>query len=198
MGTDEAELLRAARKGDQEAFAQLVRPCLDPAYRLALRLLNDAAEAEDALQDALYNAWRALPNFRGHAKFSTWLYRIVWRQCADRWRRRQPEKLEEACVVAGHDGDPAARLERLETRDEVESALRQLPAGYRIVLTLFYIEDLPVKEIAAIVDLPVATVKTHLHRARKELRKRLEPAATERRWKASERLQNEPGEVSGS
>lgn len=177
MDTGEVELLAAAQRGDDEAFGKLVRPFIDPAYRLALRMLNDAAEAEDAVQDALYNAWRALPRFRGEAKFSTWLYRIVWRQCVDRSRRVKPLALDEDMVQIDQRHDPAGRFETAETRSEIEQALRRLSMPYRTVLTLFYIEDLPIKEIAEIVGLPVGTVKTHLHRARKELRKQLQPAA---------------------
>lgn len=177
MDTGEVELLAAAQRGDDEAFGKLVRPFIDPAYRLALRMLNDAAEAEDAVQDALYNAWRALPRFRGEAKFSTWLYRIVWRQCADRSRRVKPLALDEDMVQIDQRHDPAGRFETAETRSEIEQALRRLSMPYRTVLTLFYIEDLPIKEIAEIVGLRVGTVKTHLHRARKELRKQLQPAA---------------------
>ncbi|NLY47339.1 MAG: sigma-70 family RNA polymerase sigma factor [Tissierella sp.] len=177
MGIGEAELLAAARQGNDEAFARLVRPCLDPAFRLALRILHDAAEAEDAVQDALYNAWRALPGFRGDARFSTWLYRIVWRQCVDRTRRRRPQPLEAPAAAAGSGDAPQARVAAQAPREELERALRRLPVRYRTVLTLFYVEDLPIKEIAAIVELPVGTVKTHLHRARRELRRLLEPAA---------------------
>lgn len=177
MDTGEVELQAAAQRGDDEAFGKLVRPFIDPAYRLALRMLNDAAEAEDAVQDALYNAWRALPRFRGEAKFSTWLYRIVWRQCADRSRRVKPLALDEDMVQIDQRHDPAGRFETAETRSEIEQALRRLSMPYRTVLTLFYIEDLPIKEIAEIVGLRVGTVKTHLHRARKELRKQLQPAA---------------------
>ena len=130
----------------------------------------------NAVQDALYNAWRALPRFRGEAKFSTWLYRIVWRQCVDRARRRRPLSLEEGIVASDQSSDPATRFESVETRDEVEQALRRLSVPYRTVLTLFYMEDLPIKEIADIVGLPQGTVKTHLHRARKELRNLLYPA----------------------
>jgi len=174
MGTGEAELLQAARQGDHEAFARLVRPSLDTAYRLALRVLGDAAEAEDAVQDALYSAWRGLARFRGGAKFSTWLYRIVWRQCVDRLRRPQPAALTEQAADVSFDNDPATRVETLEAESRVERALRQLPAAYRTVLTLFYIEDLPIKDVARITGLSLGTVKTHLHRARKELRKLLE------------------------
>ena len=140
MGADEAELLRAARQGDDDAFGRLVRPRLDRAYRLAMRMLANPADAEDAVQDALYNAWRALPGFRGDAKFSTWLYRIVWRQCVDRIRSKQSLPLEVQVVDTGAHYDPGTRFEIVETRDEVEQALRRLSIPYRTVLTLFYIE----------------------------------------------------------
>lgn len=86
MDANEAELLDAARRGDDEAFGRVVSPYLDRAYGLALRILQHRADAKDAVQDALYKAWKALPQFRGDAKFSTWLYRIVWRARADRNR----------------------------------------------------------------------------------------------------------------
>ena len=81
MVQDEAKLLHRAKEGDGQAFAGLVEPCLDQAYRLALRLAGDPGEAEDALQEALYKAWRALPRFRGDARFDPPLpdvYRAAW------------------------------------------------------------------------------------------------------------------------
>lgn len=171
MGVEEAALLRAARNGDDDAFGTLIQPCLDPSYRLALRIVDDPTEAEDAVQDALYKAWRALPGFRGDAKFSTWVYRIVWRECVDRTRRRESLLLEVDVVDANPTNDPEQRWEARETQTEVEHALRRLSVPYRTVLTLFYIEDLPMREIADILELPLGTIKTHLHRARNALRK---------------------------
>lgn len=170
MLESEAELLRRAKHGDDQAFGRLVEPSIDPAYRLALRILGDVHDAEDALQDALYKAWKALPRFRGEAKFSTWLYRIVWRTCVDRTRRRDPAPTEVGSVSAPQEFDPEARFEEAEERRTIEAALRRLPLPYQAVITLFYLEDLPLKEVAAILDLPVGTVKTHLHRARRALR----------------------------
>lgn len=169
MNVSEAELLRRAKNGDDQAFGRLVEGCLDQAYRLALRIVGQA-EAEDALQDALYKAWRALPGFRAEAKFSTWLYRIVWRTCVDRARQGQTLPLDTDVLAATESLDPEKRWEEAEARREVEEALMQLPLAYRTVLTLFYIEDLPVREIAQILDMPVGTVKTHLHRARAAMR----------------------------
>ena len=173
----ELEFVRSAQGGDDHAFARLVEPCLDPAYRLALRLLRNSHDAEDALQDALYKAWRALPRFRGEARFSTWLYRIVWRTCADRARRPEPVPAEVEGAAAPGGPDPQARLEEAEERRAVESALRRLPLPYQAAVALFYLEDLPLKEVAEILGIPVGTVKTHLHRARRELRAAMSESA---------------------
>ena len=171
MVLGEAELLRRAREGDEQAFGRLVEACLDQSYGLALRITGHTAEAEDALQDALYKAWRALPGFRGDSKFSTWLYRIVWRVCVDRMQKGETLPLDVDLEDPRDEYDPQKRWEDVETRREVERALMQLPVAYRTVLTLFYIEDLPVREIAEILELPIGTVKTHLHRARRALQK---------------------------
>lgn len=174
MEAGEGELLRAAQSGDDDAFGRLIRPCIDPAYRLAVRMLDDRTEAEDAVQDALYKAWQALPRFRGDAKFATWIYRIVWTTCVDRTRRREASlPLEVDPADANPDHDPEQHWETRETRRTVEDALRRLSLPYRTALTLFYIEDLSIRDIAAIVGLPLSTVKTHLLRARNALRNEL-------------------------
>ena len=170
MGTEEAQLVRSARAGDDQAFGRLVEPYLDPLYRTALRIMRGRPEAEDAVQEALYRAWRALPSFRGDAKFYTWLYRILWRVCADLASGRETLPLEVDAEDGTADRDPERRLEAAESRSEIEEALRKLPAHYRAALTLYYVEDLPVCDIAEILGLPAGTVKTHLHRARKALR----------------------------
>lgn len=184
MVQDEAALLRRAKQGDDQAFGQLVEACLDQAYRLALRIVDDPGDAEDALQDALYKAWRALPQFRGESRFLTWLYRIVWRVSVDRARKVKALPLDESLLDAAEASsdqesdwyDPERRLEGAEAQREVEEAMRRLPAPYRAALTLYYIEGLAVREIAQVLDVPVGTVKTHLHRARTALRRELEHA----------------------
>lgn len=177
MGTGEAALLNAARRGDGEAFGRLIKPHIDSAYRMAWRMVGDPSEAEDVVQEALYKAWRALPTFRGEAKFATWLYRIVWRECANRQQARRPLPLEGEPADGTDAHNPLQRLQRREMQAEVERALQQLSLPYRTVLTLFYLEDLPLREIADVLDLPLGTVKTHLHRARKALRKLLSLSA---------------------
>lgn len=182
MHDDEREVLRMARDGDGRSFEKLIRPYMDSAFGLAVRILENRAEAEDAVQDALFKAWCALPNFRGDAKFSTWLYRIVWRECVNRTRQRQSLPMEMDLVDRTSSGSPEKSLDRAETKSDIEEALQRLSVPYRAVLIFFYFEDLSVKDIAGIVGSPVSTVKTRLHRARKALGKILyEDEMNERR-----------------
>lgn len=190
MGAAEPELIRSAQRGDDQAFGHLIEPHLNRVYRLALRTLGRPQEAEDAVQDALCKAWRALPRFRGEARFSTWLHRIVLHTCLDRARKPVVFLLEEEALAAAAPHDPEAEWQGLEVRHEVEQALSRLSAPYRAVLTLFYLEDLPLRDVAAILSLPVGTVKTHLHRARLALRAELEGT----RGREGERVSNaKPG-----
>lgn len=162
----EAETLAAARQGDPQAFGRLVQPLLDQAYRLALRALGHRQEAEDAVQTALYKSWQALPRFRGDARFSTWFYRILWRECSDRLRRPPPRPVDPETARGDGAHDPERRWEDVEQRHLVAQVLERLPPPYRTALTLFYLEEFSVKEMAEILHLPVGTVKTHLYRAR--------------------------------
>jgi len=175
---DEPALLARCRAGEAAAFATLVDRYRDRAYGLALRLTRSEADAEEVAQDAFLGAWKAIGAFRGDASFSTWLYRIVWRKAIDRAEqlrnrgRREvavddPARVEAESAERGHaeagkvrDAD-AARLERL---------LGALPETARAVVTLYYYEDRSVSDVAAALDMPEGTVKTHLFRARAALR----------------------------
>jgi RNA polymerase sigma-70 factor (ECF subfamily) len=166
----DGDWVRRARNGDAAAFRVLVDRYRHRALEIALRILRSPEEAEEAAQDAFVRAWKALDGFRGEARFSTWLYRIVTRCALDGVRRRrrhtehetalEPETLESLPDPAGRPGD-APRLERL---------LDELDAVPRAVIALFYLRDRSVNEIAEILDLPAGTVKTHLHRSRAALR----------------------------
>jgi len=176
---EEAEWVRAARHGSHDAFRRLVDRYGDQAYETALRIVGRREEAEEAAQDAFLRAWRALPGFREEARFSTWLYRIVTRRALDAARglrtRSEREAPVEPEVIEAHaaPGGPApeASLRRLR------SLLGGLEPVPRAVVTLFYLRDLPVREIAEILEMPEGTVKTHLHRSRAELRRSWNRAA---------------------
>ncbi len=167
--TERALVARAAG-GDEEAFAMLVEQHKDRAYALALRMTRSREDAQDVAQEAFVRAWLALPRFRGESSFGTWLHRIVARRALDRSialqaRRRREADLEvvgEVPVPAStHDPGLARRLDRL---------VEELSPAQRAAVTLYYREDRSVEEIAAALEMPENTVKTHLSRARASLR----------------------------
>jgi len=172
----DAELLARTRRGDEVAFEQLVLRHQRYAFNLAYRVLGDYAEAEDVTQEAFVRVWRGLSGFRGQARFTTWLYRIVHNLCLNRLpglRREllQTEPLEE--VLADSDPSPAELFDAQERLAFLHAQLDRLPGKYRLVLTLRYLQHLSYDEIAAALDVPMGTVKTHIHRARQLLRERL-------------------------
>lgn len=180
---DDRTLARRAQRGDTRAFAALVTRHQRYVYNLAFRLLRDAQEAEDLAQEAFLRAWRGIAGFRGAdraggAKFTTWLYRIVTNLCYNRLPglRRQlaqadAEALDDAS--AGDAGDPHALVEAGERRARVQAAIEALPRKYKLVVTLYYLQEQSYQEIAATLGLPLGTVKTHLYRAREHLKRQL-------------------------
>ncbi|MEP6696734.1 MAG: RNA polymerase sigma factor SigM [Pseudonocardiales bacterium] len=163
-------LLRAHAGGDADAFAELVRRHRDRLWAVALRTLGDREEAADALQDALLSAFRAAGDFRGDAAVTTWLHRIVVNACLDRVRRRQARPTV-ALPEAGPD-EPADRRDAIaehEVHLAVEAALAALSPEHRAAVVLVDVQGYSVAETAAILDIPVGTVKSRCARARARL-----------------------------
>ena len=154
-----------------DAFAQLMRQHNRALFRAARAILRDDAAAEDALQEAWLRAFRALHTFRGDCKASTWLMRIVINECLAR-RRRQPPPLpaeaREPAVRA--EEEPEGMTLRAELRRRLQSAIARLPTPLRAVFMLRAVEERPVREIASVLHIPAATVRTRLFRARRRLR----------------------------
>jgi RNA polymerase sigma-70 factor (ECF subfamily) len=181
VGVDDEGLVRQAQRGDQEAFAELVTRHQRYVYNLAYRLLRDVDEAEDLAQEAFLRAWQGLGGFRGEAKFTTWLYRIVTNLCYNRLAglRRQlfdvglDEDDSVAMTLPPNEGPPAA-VEAAEQRAFLHRQIAALPAKYRLVITLFYLQEFSYQEIAQVLDLPLGTVKTHLFRARERLKRQIQ------------------------
>jgi RNA polymerase sigma-70 factor (ECF subfamily) len=179
---DEMGLIRRACAGDQDAFAILVQTHQRRAYVLAFRMLGNEDEAAEAVQEAFLAAWQGLHAFRGEARFSTWLYRIVYHACLRilEQRRRDSRDRDAATLQA----QESARLEAgqevqtiltdRERQRTIQQAIQQLPGKYRAVLILRHLQELTYEEIAQSLSLPVGTIKTHLFRARNLLKERLQ------------------------
>ena len=163
----DADLVARARDGvDTAAFEELVRRHRGRAYRVALRVCGNSADAEDVAQDAFVRAWRALPGFRGDAAFTTWLYRIVTNLAVNRVRRRREDPTADPPDPPRSDLDPAARIEAAERLDVALAALAALTPEQRACFVLREVEGLPYEEIAEVLETTVAAVKQRLFRAR--------------------------------
>lgn len=173
---NELQLINRARAGDGEAFGALVEQYRDNVYRLAYRMCGNAHDADEAAQEAFVAAWRALPNFRGEAKFSTWLYRLTTNAAIDLMRREKRHRTaseEDVPELADETDSPQQQVERTEQRETVQKALSSLSEEYREVLLLRYMQELDYTEIAAALSLPAGTVKSRLNRAKAALKKAL-------------------------
>lgn len=166
----DAELLARHAAGDPDAFAVLFHRHRDRLWAVALRTIGDPEEAADALQDALLSAHRSASSFRGDAAVTTWLHRVVVNACLDRLRRRRAKP---TVPLPEHDHahptDPDDRLGRRELAWEIERALATLPDEQRAALVLVDVEGYPVDDAAAMLQIPVGTVKSRCARGRAKL-----------------------------
>jgi RNA polymerase sigma-70 factor, ECF subfamily len=166
----DADLVSRAQAGRLDAFEELVRRHRLGTYRVALRMLVDESDAEDATQDAFVQAWRNLGGFRADAAFSTWMYRIVTNRCLNMLRARRRARSEP--LVDDREA-PASRPDRIaEARWQVEDltrAIRRLTPEQRAPLVLRELQGCSYEEIAEVLDLSIPAVKSRLHRARLEL-----------------------------
>jgi RNA polymerase sigma-70 factor, ECF subfamily len=171
-------------KGDQDAFAEIVEIYKNSIFQLCYRMLGNRHEAEDIAQEAFIRAYVNIKSFNQELKFSTWLFRIATNLCIDRIRKKKPDYYLDA-EVAGTDGLtmysqlashaplPEKELESLELQETVQKEILNLPEKYRSVIVLKYMEELSLNEISEILDMPLGTVKTRIHRGREALRQQL-------------------------
>lgn len=176
--------IKQVLKGDQNAFGEIVELYKDKVFQICFRMLGNRHEAEDMAQEAFVRAYVNIHSFNISMKFSTWLYRIATNLCIDRIRKKKPDYYLDA-EVAGTEGLdmysqvaadtvlPEDELESLELQETIEAEIEKLPEKYRSPIVLKYIEELSLKEISEILDLPVGTVKTRIHRGREALRNQL-------------------------
>lgn len=158
-----------------EEFAELIERHQAMVFRTLARLTGEREGLEDLAQEVFLRLFRALPHFQGRARLSTYLYRVMVNVVNDEWRRRQEARRmvsigEEAGALAHPAPGPADLLERSQFLEALGASLAELPLRDRTILTLHYQEERSYEEIAAILDLPLGTVKTHLHRARERLK----------------------------
>jgi RNA polymerase sigma-70 factor (ECF subfamily) len=172
---NERELVERCRRGDEGAFQELVDRYKTLVFALIARTIQDRSRAEDLAQDVFLKIHRGLPYFRGEARLSTWIYRIVANACA------QPQS-PATVSVSLDDGLSSERatavLDRrfgdLELRDRLEKAIARLPPHYRLLIAAHYLDGVQYEDLAEALALPLGTVKTYLYRAKQQLRRLLE------------------------
>jgi RNA polymerase sigma-70 factor (ECF subfamily) len=173
------ELVARCKAGDEDAFAALVTRYRTRVFGMIVRTIGDRGRAEDLAQDVFLRIHRGLAYFQNRSKFSTWVYRITMNACLE--ERQRPTRIEVPVDEPG-DADHAPRefgivdaaFDRVELRERLSKALAKLPANYRLLVAAHYLRDVPYEELAEMFGLPLGTVKTHLHRAKRQLREILQ------------------------
>ncbi len=176
--------IKQVKKGDQNAFAEIVDIYKDKIYQLCYRMLGNSHEAEDIAQEAFIRAYVNINSYDMDKKFSTWLYRIATNLTIDRIRKKKPDYYLDAEVtgtegltmysqVAADVALPEDQVETMELQEMIQKEILKLPDKYRSVIVLKYIDELSLIEISEILNLPIGTVKTRIHRGREALRKQL-------------------------
>lgn len=188
MPSVDEDAIRAVQRGSIDRYAELVQRHQAAALRLAYSLLGNYADAEDAAQDAFVSAYQALKRFRGHAKFSTWLYRIVVNKCQDRLRQRGRSAW---LVPSGNGGesdegsffeeaqdptaDPGERLQHREVAARLGTAIGQLSSQQRAAFVLHHLQGMTIEDAAEMMGCRVGTAKSHLFRAVAHVKRFMEP-----------------------
>ena len=185
---DDRTLAAQAAEGSQRAFRELLERYERPVFSLVYRMVRDRALAEDLTQEAFIRAFNAIGGYNPSYKFSSWIFKIAHNLTIDHLRRKRidtisldgsPDALtaEEQArtrpIVESPDERPDAYVENLELGSEIEAAIGRLRPHYRTVTLLRHVEGYSYNEIADIMDLPLGTVKTYIHRARLELKESL-------------------------
>jgi RNA polymerase sigma-70 factor (ECF subfamily) len=180
----EQRIIQRAKSGDRDAFAELVDLYKDKVYHVSYRMLGNQQEAEDVAQETFLRVYANLDNYDPQYKFSTWIYRIASNLSIDILRKRKKNLSIDAEITGAEGVDWHDRLADTskgpeeevlidELQEEVQDAIMGLNPKYRAVMLLRYIEDLSLQEISEVVQLPISTIKTRIHRGREALRKKL-------------------------
>lgn len=169
------ELVQRAKEGDEAAFTSLLRPLLEPAYRLAYGMLQDRALAEDAVQEAALKAWRKIHQLREGFQIRPWFYGIVANECRMSRRSHWWSLVKTAVPAGGSIAPDGLGAERIDLR----RALKELPMRQRLVVVMYFYLDLPLEEIARSTGVSFAAARGRLYRAIEHLRSALGPEEAE-------------------
>jgi RNA polymerase sigma-70 factor, ECF subfamily len=165
-------LVRRFLEGDPAAFDTLIKRHETRIYNVCLRILGNREDARDAAQDAFLTALRKLDQFRGDAAFTTWMHRVTVNACYDSLRKRKRQPMLRIATDDEHQlepelGDPEPdHAEGVAGEIDITRALAAIPEGFRVVLVLADVQDLPYEEIARVLEVPLGTVKSRVHRGR--------------------------------
>ncbi|HEY6553600.1 MAG TPA: sigma-70 family RNA polymerase sigma factor [Vicinamibacteria bacterium] len=167
----DAEVLRLLRGGQEaRAFELLLRRFQGKVFRLAMSYVRSPADAEDLAQEALVRLWRALPCYDGRASYSTWIYAIARNTCLSELRKRRSRpKVVSDETVEPRPADGPMPAPASDLRLDCAALIETLPETQRQIVRLFYLEDRSYEEVSILLDMPVNTVRSHLHRARRRL-----------------------------
>ena len=172
----ERALVERCRTGDERAFGELVDAHKDLVHGMVWRLVSDRSQAEDLAQEVFLKIHRGLPYFRGEARLSTWIYRIVANVCA----QSRSQRPREVSLDDDRGGRPMeirrddAAFAEMELRDRLEKAIAKLPEHYRVLVAAHHLQGVQYEALAETLGIPLGTVKTHLHRAKRRLRELLD------------------------
>lgn len=184
------EVVNEARKGDESAYRELIRRYQRPVFSLIYRMVRDRELSEDLAQETFVKVLNAIDRYRPEFKFSSWVFKIANNAAIDHLRKKEldtlsleggpdavtAERIEATALQIGDSGEsPLDELEARELGSAIERAIGHLRPEYQTCIILRHVEGRPYDEIADILELPLGTVKTYIHRARAELREILEP-----------------------
>lgn len=174
-----SDLVQRAKRGDSEAFEELIRAAYDRLFATALRILRNREAAQDAVQDAVIRCWRDIRGLRDPDRFEAWLYRLLVNACLDQARRarRRPQVVYSEHADPPSDGDQFASVAE---HDALERAFLGLPADQRVALVLIHYVGYSAPEVATILGVPTGTVYSRLHYGARAMREALAPLPTVR------------------
>ena len=175
------QIIKQVKKGNKDAFGVIIDAYERRIYQHCYRLLGSFHDAEEVTQEAFVKAYTKIHTFKNKQKFSPWIYRIATNTAVDWMRKKKPLYILDQPIAVGENityldhvkntsETPEETIEQKENQDEMQQFLLQLPSKYRVVLVLRYMDELSIKEMSEVLDLPIGTIKTQLHRGIEALR----------------------------